>query len=421
MKHALFGFLAITFSASRLFAQDFTSGLITHFPLTEATGTTAAETVGGGNGTVEGTPMWIAPGLQFTGTQKVTTPVDTANGLTNAMTLACWLRLDPGGAAGQYIVNKDTFGLSISAGDLWLEFNTTGVSGGTPYRAYTLGTGIQTGVWRHFATTTDGTSVKAYLDGNLIGQWNEAISFGSSSRALILGYKDYPQYGWQFPFTGALRDVRVYNRALSAADLSKLGSILPANYAGLWIGRASLNEVKEAATGNWAPAPAFEETVLLHINEAGSASLLNDATLMQTRAATPIQLVVTQPALLPNYDGVTLRGGRRIGQRFSSATMLLPSDTVPLSKAGAFFSATFTLPAASPVNPFRHKYHPDLGTGRDLTRTAGLSFAAGESPSDNTLTGTFMESFTGLHKTTLEARGPVTFTRVSTSGKLNQP
>lgn len=421
MKLLFFRTFVFLCCSHALYAQDITSGLITHFPLNESTGTTAVDVAGGRNGTVTGTPLWTSPGLQFTGGQQVTTPSDTANGLTNAMTLTCWMRLDPGGAAGQYIVNKDLFGLNISAGDLCVEFNTSGVSGGSTYLTIKLGTGIQTGTWRHFALTSDGSTVKAYMDGIVVMQQTVRVAFGTSSRPLILGYKAYPEYNLQLPFTGALRDVRVYNRALTPVEVGQLGSILPANYAGLWVGHATLNEVKEAATGTWGAAPAFEETVLVHINEAGSAYLLNEATLMQTRSATPVQLVVTQTSLLSNYDGVTQRGGRRIGQRFSSATMLLPSDTLPLAKSGAYLSATFTLPADAPVNPFRHKYHPDLGSGRSLTRTAGFAFASGDSASDNVIAGTFIESFAGLHKTTLEARGPITFTRVSTAGKLNQP
>lgn len=201
-----------------------------------------------------------------------------------------------------------------------------------------------------------------------------------------------------------------------------------ASYAGLWLGQASLNEVKETATGTWSAAPAFAETVLLHVDSDGKAVLLKEATLMQTRPPAALApVIVSQTALLANFDGITPRGGRRVGQRFSTATMPLPADSVPLTVSGpsaaspAMLSAAFNLPAAHPLNPFRHKYHPDLANGRVLGRSVLLSLPGTDSPSDHTITGTLNESITGLHKSTLEARGPITFTRVSTSGKLNQP
>ena len=108
-----------------------------------------------------------------------------------------------------------------------------------------------------------------------------------------------------------------------------------------------------------------------------------------------------------------------VGQRFSSATIPMAGESALLSQSGETLSADISLAPADPLNPFRHKYHPDLKNGYDIGRTLSFTVPAGDSPVDNEFTGAFSETITGLHKDSLEARGSVTFIRVSTSGQLN--
>jgi Concanavalin A-like lectin/glucanases superfamily len=442
MKQSLLLLGNLFLIVSSVLAQDVTTGLITHFPLSETSGTKAVERVAGKDGTLIGGPVWGNPGAVFDGSgngaQRIDTPVDTANGITNSLTLACWMRLDRALPDGynEIISKGSAFSFYYYRNRLVFGANFQGapdLSGGTGYLYWDSGRVLPVGTWVHAAVTYDGTTFKFYMDGTLLGSLaaggdrfsisNEVITFASTTKSLTIGSgfprTDASLLGWP----GALRDVRVYNRALTAADVSKITSQLSPSYAGLWIGQATLNEVKEAKTGTWGPAPAFSETLLLHV-DGENLRLLQEATLMKTRVtapALPQDIVVTQPALLGNFDGITPRGGKMIGQRFSAATMPLPTDTLGLSKSGEFYQASFTLPADDPRNPFRHKFHPDLGSGRDLPRIVSFTLPPTDSPSDNTITGVVMESISGLNKTAVEARGTVTFTRVSTAAKLNQP
>jgi hypothetical protein len=72
-----------------------------------------------------------------------------------------------------------------------------------------------TGGWTHVAYTYDGISVKGYLDGVL--KINAAASTAIQARGIPLhiGVDSLYQQG----FTGKLDDLRIYNRALSAAEI----------------------------------------------------------------------------------------------------------------------------------------------------------------------------------------------------------
>ena len=417
------------------FAQNTTSGLLVHFPLDEVSSADSPrELVSGrtGNTDLYQQSTRLNPGFQFNGGQIVAfNDNNSLNNLTQ-LTVSAWVKPTAfNGSFGMQSIAAKSFGgprpiawqMILNNGVPGLRCNAVG-AGGTPLDPeLSAGRSLTTGVWQHVAVTSGGAAVKFYINGAEVKSIAQTVTFGGSWGLLYLGTGDG---GGNYGLNGGLYDLRVYNRALSAADLAPLAAAkpqlrIPATYTGLWSGSVSLTEVKETATGNWAPAPAFSQQVLMHVDSNGVMRMLSEATVMRTRTAQPQQIVVTQPGLLAGFDGVTQRGGRLIGQRFSSATSNVPQAGIELEEGGLGYTASWSLSGNDPVNPFRHKYHPDLGSGRALSRTSSFSFAAGESPSDNVLAGTFMESFTGLHKTTLEARGPVTFTRVSTSGKLNQP
>ncbi|WP_395738914.1 hypothetical protein [Prosthecobacter sp.] len=199
--------------------------------------------------------------------------------------------------------------------------------------------------------------------------------------------------------------------------------------AGLWVGDITLDQVNEVharQTTGATPTPAakpFSMRVLLHVNASGQIKLLKEAVLMRTRGASPAPVIVTQMNLIPNYDGVTVRGGQLIGQRFSTVSFPMSGDTLALSgglAAGTSATGTLALAASSPVNPFRHKYHPDLANaGRAVSRAISIAITAGETPADHVLNGTWSETITGLHNSAITVTGSLVLNRVSTVDQLN--
>jgi hypothetical protein len=87
--------------------------------------------------------------------------------------------------------------------------------------AYTgISTGASAGDWMHVAATYDGTALKLYVDGNE----EESLETGSlpydSTEKLYIGGD--PGCGGRSWYTGLLDDVRIYNRALTEAEIDAL-------------------------------------------------------------------------------------------------------------------------------------------------------------------------------------------------------
>ena len=85
-------------------------------------------------------------------------------------------------------------------------------------------TGVTGDAWQHVACTYDGAAAGAWIDGRQVGTTqmfgalsstqNDPIAIGASSDGT----------NTQNNFTGALDDVRIYRRALSAAELAALAT-----------------------------------------------------------------------------------------------------------------------------------------------------------------------------------------------------
>lgn len=412
-------------------AQDITTGLAAHYPMTETQGTRAAEVVSGSYATVIGNVEWANPGARFAGGggDQLYMQNPPVNQPTTAGSMAVWIKPD-NFSQKRAICGNANYGPPWR---LWLDtsgrinlghYDTTNIGD----RRWTSNGSVASGVWSQVSVTFNQSAIKFYINGTLDTTLTAPPAMViSQAYSGSIGLGVYLSDSIEFlpSFLGVIRDLRYYTRVLDVADIQAIYKAMDPAYAGLWLGECELNEVKEAATGAWAAAPAMKERIILHVTSGGYASLYSEATLMKSRPAAPAlpePVVITRPELLANFDGITPRGGRLIGQRFSSAGFPFPpAGTLLASGPGGTFSATVALPAAAPANPFRHKYHPDLASGRALSRTISFTLPPADSPSDHLITGVLNESISGLHKTTLEARGPVTFTRVSTSGKINTP
>jgi len=138
----------------------------------------------------------------------------TATGLPNingAQTVSAWVDLTGtgardfvasyrGGSANQFRVVNGTVQVSQNGGTVSIASTST----------------ITTNVWHHLVYTFDGTTMKLYIDGSLNNTSTPTLQTGATSN-LYVGWDGYGEY-WQ----GYISDVRVYNRAISSADVSNL-------------------------------------------------------------------------------------------------------------------------------------------------------------------------------------------------------
>ncbi|MCG3198494.1 MAG: hypothetical protein GHCLOJNM_02996 [bacterium] len=231
--------------------------------------------------------------------------------------------------------------------------------------------------------------------------------------------------------------------------------------AGLWVGTVVLNHVSEPfqSPDTLSPTPAeFILRVMVHLDASGNAKLLRRATQMwrdgtyrvttdpqgnQVREVdTPGYYVLVTPtapqSLLNQLVPGSLRDGRPFARRISTAAFSLrdsdgdPIDqpmilSGPFGQEGSVLSTTLMLEADDPVNPFRHRYHPDHGNNTyAIERALAITFSS-EPPDSANLAGwgntqvggMYEETLRGLKRDPIQVEGTVRFQRASTVSVLN--
>jgi hypothetical protein len=248
-------------------------------------------------------------------------------------------------------------------------------------------------------------------------------------------------------------------------------------HAGLWVGSVSLNAVSEVNSGNLVtnplthavtrvgvstnPTPTRSEAtlrLLLHVDTNGTTRLLKEVIQMWQDGITGLDsngldvvvergrfVLLTDDRLIPQFRGAALRDGVPVGRRLSTVGYDFEAGpgATTLPMAGHFaisnkLSATLTLSATAPTNPFRHQYHPDHdnldATFRNfkaeayaVARHIELRFAASDptgrsAPSfgHDTMAGTYREHVSGLHKDDIHVAGTFRLQRVAITPVLNQ-
>jgi hypothetical protein len=196
-----------------------------HWPLDEGAGTVAADTSGhGANGTLVNGASWttgvIGGGVRFDGVDDyVSTPF--AQNLP-AWTVSVWVRSPaaPANAAASGPVQREAnFQIVWNHGDSRFRGAAALRVGGSWYSA-SFGP-LAADTWYHLAASYDGETLRAYRDGVLVAS-NTAPSGppDGETRPLLFGRSAVRD---QF-FAGTIDDVRIYDRALAAADITALMS-----------------------------------------------------------------------------------------------------------------------------------------------------------------------------------------------------
>ena len=207
------------------------SGLVGYWNFDEGSGTVAKDGSGNGNdGTLTNSPTRIINGdgmrsgaMTFNDAlyQGVITPSSTITKPASAVSLALWIRA--GATSGTYDVvaaetNYNTltqgYGMYFSANRLY--FYTVTHNGSIPNVSY-----ADTANWHYVVGTYDGGVMNLYLDGALASSYART---GAMEYLNSAGFMMGASYTAQtiYYYNGSMDDVRIYNRALSAAEVSAL-------------------------------------------------------------------------------------------------------------------------------------------------------------------------------------------------------
>ena len=218
-----------------------TQGLVMHYAFETLTNGVVTDSAGNGlNGSVvaaSGSPSLVTSlagygkAVQLTGAnhQWVNVPLLPVLDVDH-YTLSAWVRY----TGVQNDLTLDRWEVLEKAGAYWMNVRTNGLVrvggfyGGCTnpsWQNFDSTRALKVNVWRHVATTYDGARLRVYIDGKAAG--SKAITGRTcvSGQPLAVGAKNAPAKGLYEAFwDGRLDDVRIYNRALSVAEIGQLAT-----------------------------------------------------------------------------------------------------------------------------------------------------------------------------------------------------
>jgi hypothetical protein len=199
---------------------------VASYAFSETSGTTTADASGHGhtgtlvNGPVRTTTGKTGGALKFDGVNdNVSIPDANDLDLTTGMTLEAWV--NPTANSGWRTAIMKELGSDLAyalySGGATNPLATITTSGGTGYgeAAGPAGSAPANNTWTHLAGTYDGTTLKLYKNGTLISSATRSGAINVGTGPLKLGGNGV----WGEWFAGQLDDVRVYNTALTAAQI----------------------------------------------------------------------------------------------------------------------------------------------------------------------------------------------------------
>jgi hypothetical protein len=181
----------------------------------------------GNDGNIEGKPEWIDKGkfnggLYFDNTDdqdviKVDMAIDY-----DEITVMVWFK-DQGSPVRPRLVSNEHTDVSLTG--FQLEYDMSGATNSF----FDVGTGARGAAifslkakqdtWYHYAGTYDGSKVRAYIDGESMGEGSTSGAIKKTSFPVHIGVSTYAQSDG---FKGVLDEVAIFNKALSQDDIKDI-------------------------------------------------------------------------------------------------------------------------------------------------------------------------------------------------------
>lgn len=219
MKHKLIIFILILIVIS--LTQVSRADLVAYWAFDDGPGSSIANDSSGNeyHGTLQGSPTWvtgrIGGALQFDGVNDY---VSTGQSLLNNLsefTLACWVRADVYTNKVGFVGQNDCIEFGFNANDLrcWNLNVDDKVTIAWPHG---------TGSWHHVAVAGNSSGMTLYIDGRYSAGPSEIPggNYGSSPDTVKIGGEIWDPLGGFFD--GILDEVRIYDHALSQAEIEEL-------------------------------------------------------------------------------------------------------------------------------------------------------------------------------------------------------
>src|SRR4030042_380272 len=221
----LISFMLVLGLAGASAAQEMDPNLIGWWKLDEKSGTIAADSSGYGNdGTVLGGAQWVSGyidgALDLDGRNDyVDCGYDPIFNTANEMTVAAWVTIRSIPTQWLAVVSKGEYSwrLSNNSNQRQFHFGITIWSATNPSVNGSTAVGLDE--WHHVTGTYDGASINLYLDGSLDATIATSSPIGVNAANVYIGENpEAAKRNWD----GLIDDVRIYNRARSAAEIAAL-------------------------------------------------------------------------------------------------------------------------------------------------------------------------------------------------------
>jgi len=244
------------------------NSLIADLKFNENEGDVATDHSGNVNtGTLINSPTWTTgnkgSALNFTDSY-VNIPSSTSlNTITSAITLSAWIKASANTATSTIIerwlygtgVNQRAYNLYVGAnGKISFGVSNDGTSANAKWLTTTAT--ITRDVWTYITVSFDGTTMKIYINGTI----STSVAAGFSTIFVPTGNVHIGKWQttattWELPFIGAIDEVKIFNEALSSAEIKDLYNDVP----------LSVEEVSNAFSARCYPNP-FSSSITIDYN-----------------------------------------------------------------------------------------------------------------------------------------------------------
>jgi hypothetical protein len=230
--------LIIVLSMASFATAGLQDGLVAHWTFDEGTGTIAYDSAGNNDGTIYGatwTTGKLGDALNFDGNNDyVQVPNNQSQQIsTNQITVSAWIKLNGDVVNTQrrivckQEISNRSWGLEVFGKNYGSSTGNQTVfhdsDGSTTWYNCVSATHLNTEQWYHIVATDNAGAIRIYLNGQLDTLSNDGYGIPSQINSPINISKHNPES--LFFFNGLIDDVRIYNRALSAAEVAQLYAI----------------------------------------------------------------------------------------------------------------------------------------------------------------------------------------------------
>ncbi|MDD4427816.1 MAG: T9SS type A sorting domain-containing protein [Paludibacter sp.] len=174
-------------------------------------------------------------GLNFNNSYVDIPGSSSLNGLSKSITLSAWVKASSN-TEKSMIIERWLYGTGINQRSFCLYLGTSGAvsfgisKDGSSAGAKWLTTSetVPWNTWTYITATFDGTTMKIYLNGVLSTSIATGFStFFVPTENIHIGNWQTTATSWEAPFKGVIDEVKIYNEALSLAEINNLYNNIP--------------------------------------------------------------------------------------------------------------------------------------------------------------------------------------------------